>query len=144
MKSIIVISTLLFVTASFVGIGNYIKYNNTLKEKGLYATPAAASTVANQEVQESAAPRVEEILDEQNENNKEEVVVQQNKTIKKHQAKKSHNPAVLHAAKKPREREINFKEFSRAPLDDYELPPAKPTETEAVESVEPSKEEEKE
>ena len=33
--------------------------------------------------------------------------------------KKKHNPAVLQAAKKPREREINFKEFSRAPLDDY-------------------------
>ena len=29
-----------------------------------------------------------------------------------------HKPSVLHATKKPREREINFKEFSRAPLDD--------------------------
>ncbi len=144
MKSIIVISTLLFVTASFVGIGNYIKYNNTFKEKGLYATPAAASTEANEEIQESSKPRVEDILEEQNENIKEEAVVQQNKSIKKQNAKKKPNPAVLHAAKKPREREINFKEFSRAPLDDYELPPAKPTETEAVESVEPSKDEEKE
>ncbi|MBK7692367.1 MAG: hypothetical protein IPJ31_15105 [Bacteroidetes bacterium] len=49
MKSIIVISTLLFVIASFVGIGNYIKHNQSLSEKGLYASPQAPTSTSGRQ-----------------------------------------------------------------------------------------------
>jgi hypothetical protein len=119
MKSIIVISTILFVTASFMGIANYLRYNQSLSEEGLYAAPAVHAANAAEEGEVAPIPAVAERLADHNQNEKEEVVVQQSNKVRKQTGKKRTQTEVYHAAKKPREREINFKEFSRAPLDDY-------------------------
>ncbi len=142
MKSIIVISTLLFVIASFMGIANYVQHNQSLSEKGLYASPQAPTYTSAEEETEQSLHTVAEQLQEPNTKVKEEVVVPLPKKSAKSKAKKKEPQEVYHAAKKPREREINFKEFSRAPLDDYEALPAQATEVEVAESTKPTKVEE--
>lgn len=131
MKAIIIVSTLLFVTASFLGIGNYIRYNQTLMQQGLYAEPVSAH-------------KVQPVLEQQSENliktnlqtipsnavSEQPTAEMQTGTKSKENKHPENRPIrnsteqkpVLHAAKKPREREINFKEFSRAPLLDEPEP----------------------
>lgn len=144
MKSIIIISTMLFVTASFVGIGNYMRYNDSLRQKGLYAEAAESHTTTDAISEENTpihtdtttndqlSPKKEEKQDlpgEDQENN----LHQQNQTNRGKKSSKQQKPVVLHAAKKPLDREIDFKDFSRAPLTDY--PRAAVSEEAAAETV---------
>lgn len=133
MKSIIILSTLLFVTASFMGIGSYIRYNNTLQEKGLYAP------LQKEHIENTIPPQKDEItsvepnrsdMPENNEQPDNPVPQQteRKKSVKQQSRQQPGDMNVVHTSGKPREREINFKEFSRAPLGDY--PAAEITEVE--------------
>ncbi len=123
MKSIIILSTLLFVTASFMGIGSYIRYNSTLQEKGLYAplqkeqTENTALTQKNEST--LSAPNNSDMPENNEQADNHSVQQPVKKKTARHQSGQRINENVIHAARKPREREINFKEFSRAPLEDY-------------------------
>jgi hypothetical protein len=152
MKSIIIISTIMFVTASFMGIGNYLRYNDSLLQKGLYQTSneqttSAEAVIENAETQQPQ-PRVEDIVIEDQIEEIEQDVPHPEKSAKKESnepqatgklttAKKGKEDVVLHSAKEPTARNIDIKRFSRAALDD-DFDPVPIVEIETADSLEAS------
>jgi hypothetical protein len=146
MKSIIIVSTFLFVTASFMGIGNYIRYHDELRGKGLYQSSktenSADNTVQASGISAMPAKDLPDLPDQQQEVSQQQAPSDTHSVAsappegdhsalytRQHKSKKRSDNAVT----EPVDREINLRSFSRAPLDDD--PPVYNTDEEAQQNT---------
>ncbi len=131
MKSIITVSTLLFVTASFMGIGNYIRYNDELRAKGLYRN-AKTDNISHNTVHASGqsaltAEAPPDLPDPQNDVSQQLIhsdsassstTTPQEDQSAFHSRQRKPKKRTDNTVNQPAVRDIDIRSFSRAPLED--------------------------
>ncbi|MCC7030555.1 MAG: hypothetical protein IT257_09635 [Chitinophagaceae bacterium] len=131
MKSIITVSTLLFVTASFMGIGNYIRYNDELRAKGLYRNTKTDNSSQNTVHASGQSAMTAEVLpdlpDPQSDVSQQQplsdaaadsTTASQADQSAVHSRQRKSKKRTENTVIQPAVRDIDLRGFSRAPLED--------------------------